>query len=469
MLTYKATQIISKLTPHERELFKEYLSLPSTKCKPQVLELYRALHSNGNESLSNGMLKKTSRLQPKRIPDLMYKLLQHLKEFGTWLSIKKSISTIERERYWLMFLTEKNLPLLYQQHFRNTKMQFEAQEIIAPIDYLNYYTFFHQAAVYEKIVQGRKLSIPLSKYLKYLDWFYCVERLKLISEGINRTKINNSDYIDQINELLKFTARFGQGAPLVKIYKLVINNLKMSNPKFSNYDKLYQAITSFPVTPSASIELMTLSHYLINLTLVGLRKDVTRYMPKFKSLIKWMETSNLLLERNYISPPIFKLLVSVGLKNGELSWTKSIIHEYGDKLHPSNKLSALSFCTALVLFYENKYSEAKTMLDRVKQPDLDMYFKLNIRTLRLQILVQQNIADKIFPSQTFYDMLRVNMIFLRKAEKIDADKKREVLRLHQFLGKFARKFHRKKNTISLKSEILKTNAIAEKAWLLTLF
>ena len=478
MTTFKAIQLLSVLEEKQLKQFKQFLSSKPEHYRPQIEDVFDKLHSIGNLPISISDIITLTGMPEARLNDLMNKLLLIIEEFCILQQMLEHAGGLDRKRFLLYFLSQHDLSGSYKFHYKKSKASLN-DEPVSALENLSRYQYFKSVSIYEKVTKGRKISIQLSDYHKYLDHFYYLEKIKLICEEINRINIANStsnleDAISFLNTLKTVEKK----SPLLSAY-LQIAHILMTpgSPSTAEFDRLFQDIKQFDVINTSNSEPLTLCHYLINFGLRKVQKNDGEFRERFLSVIGFMEEKGLLLERNVISAPIFKATVSIYLKSGKPHLAEEFLSKYSSKLPKVNGAQISNFCRSLVAFYKREYVEAIQFLDWIQISEIDAYFALNVRRLKLKIWIEKELlSEKSISDERREELakaVRNFRVFVMQVNRSKHQGVSEIQKKSLFnFSKYAREivlFHhlpgrRKKLSLAISAE----DNVTEKSWLLSL-
>jgi DNA-binding ferritin-like protein (Dps family) len=464
METYKAIEILAKLTAQEFKLLKEYLSLKSTKCRPQVLLVFALLQKKKHRlPITKAELSKLSKLPQKRLDDIMNKMISPVLDFCTLESMKHQATDLDRAYYLLEFLSERNLPALYDSLYQDASHRLASFKPISPYENLSFYKYYKAAAIDEKIIKGRKLRLNFSEFVPYLDTFYLTEKVKLICESINRKTLINSEELGGIEVILEMAKRRSDIpsnyiATYLNIATLLLNKESITS---ASYDLLNEQIGGLEITTFSYEEVLTLHHYLINIALYKIKKGDESFIPRFKALITQMESKKLLLERGRISAPIFKTAISVGLRGNYINWVGTFFKKYATLVAGGSKDEIVAFCQAMILHAQKDYAGATLRLRTIRLSVVDIYFNIDIRKLELKICVEQGSTDEcVLIARNLKD-------FLASKECIGVENKEEILKFADYASKLPAAYSIAEKRMAMLNKLKQEKNVAEREWLIS--
>lgn len=397
MITYKVVEVLSNLSPKQMMGLNSFLVAMGSECRAQELELFRQLNKlHSKLPITSKELSARSGISPKRLSDITNKLLNHVNDYCILLTLCENDDEIDRMKAHLDFLISHGLAGQYKSALKSYLKELKLKKTFYAPEYLSLYRFYKSLAVHEKLFKGRKISIDIELLSNLLNAYYKLEQLKLACETLSRGRIleiqNYSFNYDQIiNDCYIALPR----NPLVSIYESMIHiYLKRSPLTIPVYESVYRQVIKLPLERGPHPDIVTVLHLLINLTLAGEKAGIEAFRKKFLEIITYMEDHGILIERNVISSALFKAVVGILLKEGQIRRSKQFIEKYARSLAPGIKESIVAFAKAQIAFYEGNYDEVRTQLHAIFRPTLDVYFLLNIRVMELQLFIEERLKPQ---------------------------------------------------------------------------
>ncbi len=478
--------ILRILTSKERQKLREFIALKPKHYRDQVAELYELLYLNKRYLELSIEPIHLPGFDKKRLPDLMNKLLEVVEQFCVVESILLYANKWDKARHLMAFLYNHNLTYRYELHKGKSQQNLLKKIPFFPEEYLGRYLYLRELAIHEKITEGRKLSIPLNDYVRSIDVFYLIARLKLLCEDLSRPQV----IVEPFNSLdpdpiLLLARAYESESVLISIYLLIAKILKQKRViTVSEFSSLVNRLDLIPASEYWLEEYTSICHALINFSLTAAKNGNQIFHNKFLALIEKMEKKGVLLENRIISPPIFKAAISMLLKSGEIQKAEIFFNRYRLRLPEKNDIEIRLFCKALIAFHKKDFKMSSTYLRQIHKPLLDGIFLINTKKLAIQILVEETYRkNKSFNSSTDQEELEkklrnfhlfLNQTSLSKEDKnkralnINKDQRARALNFVSYLRQIV--FHSQKigKAKELKSKLHAETKATEKEWLLSL-
>jgi hypothetical protein len=437
-----------------------------------VQKIIKLLYNKRNGRLPDKFqLQRSTGLNNKRLDDIMNKLLKIIQDFLI-SGLSDEISFIQKQRRILSFYSEKELFDEYEYQLKKIEKRLAKMILISPDDQRDLFLFYRDTAVHEKIHQGRNVSVKIEFYEKYLDGYFWIEKLKLQCELVNREIVLNEEtnVKNEVPGILLATDKLEKENAFICIYRKIL--LALTNPTFDRLDfwrELLFLYKNLPFQKSTYDETLTIGHYLINIALMRIKKGDSDFKSCMIEVISFMEEKNLLLERNVISSPIFKVAISVSLRANKISWAENFLRKYSPHLSDINSEEIIKYCKSLILFYRKQYDEADMILRSINHNAVDIYMKLNIRKLDIKIYIEHAIQSKQIAFPMLQHKVKSFRSFILDKITVGIENRDQLLRFLLYVRKST---HCLWGTNEARNQLLNKikgrNDISEKTWLISL-
>lgn len=306
----------------------------------------------------------------------------------------------------------------------------------------------------------RAFDPSLQDSVNYLDNYYLIAKLKLSCELINRQKILSADYdIRLVDELLAYLNSYpNELAPAVALWRQIL--LILTDPEqalhFTRFqEQLEQHSGLFP-----QLELREILGYAQNYCIRQIKKGHDTFSAELFTIYQRGLEYNVFIEDGYLSPWIFKNIVSVALRLKKYQWIEDFIEEYIEKLAPDFKETAYAYNQGYLFYHQKKYESALKSLNRVEFTDV--YYSLDTRKIMLMTYWEQGAWE---PLISLIASFRIYLI----RNKLISEGNREAY--SNFLKSVKKLFRYREQgkgeAESLRKEIATTRPIVERDWLLS--
>lgn len=221
--------------------------------------------------------------------------------------------------------------------------------------------------------------------------------------------------------------------------------------KMMDYLKEYAA--QFP--PQELRELYLLA---INYTIKKLNDNSRWHLEKAFELYKTGITEGYLLEQGTITPFTYNNMVSIGIQMEQYQWVETFLQEYKDKISIEHQESIFQECLAKLYYAQKEYKKAQQLLVQIQVKDILRI--LSCKVMLLRIYYETSEFDAL---ESLLDSLKM---YLRRKDVVGYHKEN-----YNNITKYMQKLIRvnpfdKQAKQKLKAEILETNILATKKWML---
>lgn len=457
----KLISIIDTFSKVELNRLSKFIESPYFNVNNDIILLYQKIISKFGkalefrkeelwESIGNG--KKFESLRLRKISSDLLKLVEQFLAQEVYESKK-----LLKANYLLQAAGQKDLKKLYKTSQTNAIRVSEQSAFRVSEFFLNQY--LREKNIYEmtNYVLDRTSQSNVDQIIRNLDYFYLAEKMKWLCEIIMRENVISMEYDilfrDEIIEHLK-KYKYSD-IPLVAVYLQMYLTLQEDND--DNYFKFKQLLEKhigiFPKDEAKEIYTAAINYCL---------KKANSGNSDF--LLEFLELNETLLEKNIIaenelSPWKFKNIVTAGLKLSRFKWVEEFILTYKNKITEKYRDNAITFNTAQLFFYQKRYAEVLPILLQVDYED----FTYSINS-RLFIVISYYELKEFEALTSFIDSFK---IYLRRQKSITESRKQIYSSFLNSTKKLLRfKNFKKIDLLKMRDEILESNQIASKGWLL---
>lgn len=361
----KFIDLCKTLDAKELKTFEKYVHSPFFNRNKKVVQLFVLLkkHHPKYEHASLVKEKLFVKLYPKKkfseqtFKNLLSELAKLLEGFLVYQILQEEKAT--QERLLLEALYVKNLPKQFIHKIKEAKKR-QQQQPFQDIDYWQHaYTLERYSYSFEVASKGRSLDASLSKVIEHLDYYYIAEKLKYYAVLLNQQSFSSAlsirDELVPTHELLNHIPDL-QAIPALSIYQQLVLLLKDKNSE-EQYHKVKTVLLAHPlVLPKGQMRQIYTA--MINYCNKQLKSGKDIYLQEIFDWYKVMLKRKVLLVQGYITPPIhFRNIVRAGLRLQEIDWIENFIKENEQKLHPEYGANIGKYCSALLAFHQQNYTE----------------------------------------------------------------------------------------------------------------
>ena len=273
--------------------------------------------------------------------------------------------------YLMKAVHELGIDALQSISIRQSDKYFEETPYRNASYYLQKYTKekeYYQLIDFDK---DREAKSNVEEILQNLDLFYVSEKLYFYTSSLVRSKILSHDYkLMFIDEILGHLAEseFEEESAVAIYYYLALAISDINRVDAFNKLKhlMNENIELFPRD-----EAIQIYSGALNYTVAKLNSGEFEFNAEYISLIDQMIKKDLILEKDgFIALSKFRNACRAALRIEKFEWTEWFIKEYGTKLHPSIKESAVNFTLALLYQRKKQFDMVIPLLSVIEYDDV---------------------------------------------------------------------------------------------------
>jgi hypothetical protein len=155
-----------------------------------------------------------------------------------------------------------------------------------------------------------------------------------------------------------------------------------------------------------------------------------RFLNEHLEINKLLLNNGLIFEDNCLPPWRYTNLVTVGLKTGQIEWTRQFIHEYQKRLPEEYRENAFRYNLAQYHYYLKNYDEAQHALLQVEFTDV--LLNVSVRSLLIKTYCETEQTELLL------SYLEATRIFLLRNQLLDAHIKKQMQKFVEFTAKFVK-------------------------------
>ncbi len=282
--------------------------------------------------------------------------------------------------YFMRAVHELGIDALQSISIRQSDKYFEETPFRNANYYLQKYTKekeYYQLIDFDK---DREAKSNVEEILRNLDLFYISEKLYFYTSSLVRSKILSHDYesvlIDEILGFLESQDKGYEGA-VSMYYNLALCIADLSRIDAFNKLKILLDKNAHLFPRDEAVQIYSGA---LNYTVAKLNSGAFEFNAEYIGLINQMIKKGYILEKDgYISLNKYRNACRLALRIERFEWTEWFIQEYGQKLHPSIKESAMNFTLALLNFRKKQFDKVVPLLAIIEYDDVA--FGLAAKTL----------------------------------------------------------------------------------------
>ena len=275
---------------------------------------------------------------------------------------------------------------------------------------------------------------------------------------LNRQAILSDQFsIPFLDEVKNYLSKQVDLNPLIRIYlEIYFSILNMEEEKhFKKLRKLIKENSRLIVKE----EMRAIYLSAINIAVRKLRQGKDGYLSITLDLyLEGIETK-LIYDNNYLSHWTYDNVLKLILRLQKFELFEQFIHQYNKDLKPPFRKDALQY--NLAEFYFLKNDNGKTLYHLNKVQFKDIKYILGSRLLLIKTFYRSNAYDALLSALASFT------IYLKRNKQVAQSFKAGFINYCSLLNQILRENHKKKAI--LKQQVLETQPLVERAWLLQVF
>ena len=458
-------QLFSRLSANQLRQLRLFLKSPYFNRRDDVYALFDYLRKDLKRKHSKlGRKEIFTALYPDKAYDdgrlnlVVHLLLEAIKQFLALQEFEEEHQM--KELYQCRALRKINAGKSYAKSFEKLKKDHQNHPYRnVGFHYFNYQ--LHQEEYVYIASQRRAGRMNLEELVKELTIFYLADILRHSCSILTAQRIGKEAYqLELLEEVLRYVERSPvKHTPAIAIYHqayLLLADTNSTNEEgFNAFEQLIeQHWQQFPAHETRDIYLLA-----INYCIQRLNRGQRQFISKALGLYKLALERNILLENDQLSKFTYNNILMLALACKELDWADHFLHKFREKLPEKERENIFYYNLAVYYFHKPDYDKALSLLSRQIVFD-DIFYNLNSRSMLLRIYFEQGLFDVLFShldSFTTYISRKKQLGYHRE----------NYLNLISFVKKLLNTPETDKAAREmLRFNIIETNAIAEKKWLL---
>ncbi len=467
----KLIQLLSKLDASEMKELGFFLVGKAYKKTGGVFNLYKYLkkhHPKFKESkIEKEVVHRVLFNDSKTFNRRLYDIMSSLTNATEMYLINKKLETDEINKSFLLLdvYKERQLDKLFFKKIGYVEKEWEGTQI-SGIEHLhNKFKLYQMCFLHPNYSNvGEDKHIDINLLIDKLDQYYFTNKLFLSAlvtriDKLKNLKENNSNFrlLNSIIEHCKEESfQNKQTQFLLELYLILTN--ESNDISIENIgESFYQNNNLFN-----QYEKQDIFNFLSHIFFENYRKGKEQYLRNIFDLFKYGSDNNLLLEDGYINDRYFITIVNIGCSLKELNWTNSFINKYEQYLKEENKIDCINLCKSLVLFEEGNFEQVLKSL--VQLQFINIIYTISAKSLLLQCYYELEDFDDLF-----FNLVKSFKSFLKRNKLISEHFKESIYQFINFSNKIysERLKINRKSLDKLKEELISTQNIAKKKWLIS--
>ena len=450
----------------------------SVSKREEMVELYkyfRRINNNTRANLTERVVYR--RIYPKRsysnimLDRLLTRFINLLEEFTVHYQLKQNPAKQELEL--MNCYGEYALYDYFTILQGRLKTTYTEKKTKTPEDYhrlfkLSFDEYKYYGVTNAHNIKQEKMQIALNETLQFLDIYYLLNKLRMVSHFLNQQKIINKNFtvvlmaeiLDQIenSKLLNI--------PLINAYYHSLMFLKDKSNE-TNYNILQKLLDEDTFEDNEEDEKF-LTDFALNYCAIKINAGENEYYIKLLQSYKSALKRKSFYVDGYLFIDTTKNIVTVALRLGELIWAEEFLNNYKDKFHPDAKDYIYNYSMARLKFSKKDFDLALASLNKATE-NLSFlndqkynvpFFTISVKVFSIKIYYEQYEIDDLDRSiRALSRFIKLNTIISKPFKK---SYKNFVKRLR---GLISIAHFEKDKLKKLLIKIEETEYLAERQWL----
>ena len=236
--------------------------------------------------------------------------------------------------------------------------------------YYNGFLLQQQQNMFLENKEQRSAEKNLEEVIRSLDTYYLVQKLKYCAAMLHyKNFLTVEGEVPLINEILKYleSGQF-ETVPAIEIYRHIILSYtdKDGAPHFAKLKELivaHQALFTLA-------EVQNMYVFAMNYCIRQINDGKSEYLKEILFLYKQALENDVLLNDGQLSQWDYKNIVTTALRVKDFKWAEKFMNEYKAKLPKEDRNNAYTFNLARYYFFVKKYDRVLQLLQEVKYNDI---------------------------------------------------------------------------------------------------
>lgn len=455
--------ILKALDKKEFRELRKWLRSPAHNQREDVIDLFEYL--TNNKRLEKSKLLEKERVFRKIFPkepyddaklrQTMHFLLKAVEEFLVYSEMGED--EVRQRTVLASVYRKRKLDKVFQRTIRQVEA-LQEDPVYQDENYLrNEYLLQREKYIFW-VDSRQQVQIDLKEISDALDYTFLADKLRQSCLVISHQKVYKADFkIGLIEEVLKYVEEQRLfHIPAVAIYYNVYKALTSENSE-TYFQRLRSAIAQFgPLFPQNEIRDIYLM--AINYCIRRVNEGEKYFIQESFNMYKAGFEKGYLIENNFISRYTFYNVVAIALGLKEYDWIRHFLEEYQQFLEEKHRANTVDYCQARLYFEQKDYTRAMRLLAQIEFDEILINLRAKVMLLKIyHELDEADALDALLESMRTYINRKKGLGYHKHTFTNLIRLTKKLVRVNPFDAA-----QRKK----LQSEIMETNPLTERAWLL---
>lgn len=392
------------------------LLMPALKSKE-----YHSLH----KEILYTALYPTKKYSDKNFNYLKSQLYSLVEVFITYQSF--TADKTANDLHLLQSVQQRKLHKSYPSVYKKALNSLNDNQAHSLLQYAQRHQFYTIADSYQTATNSRNKNPFFAQAAASFDDYWVTHKLKYLCTMLSNEHFMQLSYDKTfLSELKDWLQQHPPSLPITQAYYYLLMIL-INEDNQANF--FFEKLKSLIHSPAQQILPQDLKPIIqIAITYCGQQISLgqSKYVKEAMELYKFGVYNELLLTNNIISPWTYKNMVKLAINLKEYNWLEEFIHEYAQKLAPTNKEDAYHFSLADLYYAKGDYPRAQQHLNIVEFKD-PLYY-VGAKTLLIKIYYEEDSFDALESS------LFAFKVYLKRNKLLSAPSKKPYENFIRFVG-----------------------------------
>lgn len=462
MYNSKLIHIIDVLTSEERELLKKWLYSPAHNQREDRLKLLSFLLSKRNLTPKTTATKAAyihvygkGMYEDKKWKKLMNLCVQLLEDFIHFSTHKKN--AFSKQKALISFFQEHNLNKYTQQYLKKARTKQAA-------DTLSNSQHFQQQYELEELVFDYQNTTTDSNTTNLQPIFnnhyvaFILNTLHYACEAMTHQRLYNSTYNIPLLEPILVDIETGKYDSIPSVQMYYHSFMALKNPKDEVHFEWLQALMFQHYDVLTPKEIKSLYLIAINYCVRQLNNGAEKYVQAVFDLYQYGLEHQILIENNILSRFTYKNIVAAAIRLKEYKWVIQFIEVHTPLLESTYQKPYALYAKAKLHFAQGNFDHTLELLTQVEFDNL--FLSMDAKTMLIKIYYERGHFEALDSLLTSFNRFLQRKSILAYQRKIH----KNMIKLTTKL--FNLPLQNKAKIEELRQEIIQTNPLTEKPWLL---
>jgi hypothetical protein len=464
MQNLKIYVVLRQFSKIEQNRFRKFLCSPYFNANQDLIDLFDYLLEDMNGEEDKEVPKEA--IWKKLNPHKAYDDVRMRKYFSDLLKLLEAYvaqeafqeNPLHQATYLMDAVIQRKLNKLYNNTLKSARRLSDKQKYRPANYYYHQYQIEKNYYRLNRSLGKRDIETNVEEIANNLDRFYLAEKLKYYCDVLSQQYAVSFEYeILFLEEIIGHIKKYGyeEVPPIAVYFQIYLAYTEGDNEAqyFKLKDLLEKHGLEFPKEEAQEIYTFAINYCTRKIN-KGNQAFLREYFDLYKDLLK----KDILIVDGEMEPGLFRNIVVVGLRLGEMVWTEQFIHDYQPYLPEAQRENTVSFNLSQLYFYKRDYDKVIETLRHVEYEDA--ITNLNAKTLLLTTYYE---IDEVEP---LYSLMESFRAYLNRHKNISSRRRKSFLQLIRFVKKLTKTMPGDKERLGkIREELKNARGVASSQWI----